>query len=156
MRKFFLASILSLVVLPAPAHPQVSFQMEINLGLPPAPPFVMVQPGIQVVENWPEEVFFAGGYYWARREDHWYRATNPYLTFIYVEPSFVPPELVRIPPGKYKHYRKEYEKAQKEAWKEHEKAEKKAWKEHEKAEKKHHKHDKHDKHDKHHKHEDHD
>jgi len=137
MRRLIVASILSLAVLPAPAHPQVSFQMQINLDLPPAPPLVVVQPGIQVVENWNEEVFFAGGYYWVRREDHWYRAPSPRVTFVYIEPHLVLPELVRIPPGQYKHYRKEHEKAEKRAWKKHEKAEKQAWKKHEKAEKKH-------------------
>jgi hypothetical protein len=115
MKKLIVASILSLAVLPAPAHPQVSFQMQINLGLPPAPPLAVVQPGIQVVEGWPEQVFFTGGFYWVCRADNWYRAPNPGAAFVYVEPRYVPVDLWRIPPGKYKHYHKEHHKH----WKKH-------------------------------------
>jgi hypothetical protein len=136
MTKLLLASIL-LLALPAPARSQVSVQ--IQLGLPAAPPLVVVQPGIQVVENWDEEVFFTGGYYWVRRDEHWYRAPRPRATFVHVEPHRVPPGLVRLPPGHYKHYRKEQAKAERKAWKEREKSEKKAWKE----EKKHGKHGRH-------------
>jgi len=127
MKNLLLASVLSLAVLPAPARPQVSVQMHVNLGapLPPQPPLVVVQPGIQVVENWDEEVFFTGGYYWVRRDDRWYRAPGPRATFVYVEPRRVPPGLVRLPPGQYRHYRKEQAKAERKAYKQQEKAEKK-------------------------------
>jgi hypothetical protein len=136
MTRLLLASILFLA-LPAPARSQVSVQ--IQLGLPAAPPLVVVQPGIQVVENWDEEVFFTGGYYWVRRDEYWYRAPRPRATFVYVEPRRVPPGLVRLPPGHYKHYRKEQAKAERKAWKAREKSEKKAWKQ----EKKHGKHEGH-------------
>jgi hypothetical protein len=134
MKNLLLASVLFLAVLPATAPAQVSVQ--IQLGLPAAPPLVVVQPGIQVVENWDEEVFFTGGYYWVRRDDRWYRARGPSAAFVYVEPRRVPPGLVRMPPGQYVRYRKHEEKAERKAWKRQEKAEKKAWKEQEKAEKK--------------------
>jgi hypothetical protein len=136
MKKLVLASILALVV-PAPARPQVAFQMQVNVGLPPQPPLVVVQPGIQVVENWNEEVFVTSGYYWVHRDDRWYRAPGPHATFVYVEPRHVPPGLTRLPPGHYKHYRKEQAKAEERARKEHEKAERKASKEREKEAKQH-------------------
>ena len=136
MKKLLLASILFLAVLPAPARPQVAFQVQVNMGLPPQPPLLVVQPGIQVVENWNEEVFVTGGYYWVRRDERWYRAAGPRATFVYVESRHVPPGLTRLPPGHYKHYRKEQAKAEQKAWKEHEKAEQKAQKENDKAEKK--------------------
>jgi hypothetical protein len=142
MRKLLLASVLSLAVLPSPGRSQVGVQIQI--GLPAQPPLVVVQPGIQVVENWDEEVFFTGGYYWVHRGDHWYRARGPRATFVYVEPRHVPHGLVRMPPGQYVRYQKHQEKAEKKAWKQQEKAEKKAWKEQEKAEKKGGKHKGHD------------
>lgn len=131
MRQILLASVLFLAVLPAPARPQVGFQMQINLGapLPPQPPLVVVQPGIQVVENWDEEVFFTGGYYWVRRDDRWYRAPGPRATFVYVEPRRVPQGLVRMPPGQYVRYDRHRANAERKEWKEREKAERKAWKE---------------------------
>jgi hypothetical protein len=134
MKKLLLASVLFLSVLPALARAQVSVQ--IQLGLPAAPPLVAVEPGIQVVENWNEEVFFTGGYYWVRRDDRWYRARGPRAAFVYVEPRRVPTGLVRMPPGQYVRYQKHQEKAERKAWKQQEKADKKAWKEQEKADKK--------------------
>ncbi len=122
MKKLAFAAALALSLLPAAARAQVS--MQISVGLPVAPPLVVVQPGIQVVEDWDEEVFYTGGYYWVRRDGYWYRARGPRATFVYVEPRRVPPGLTRIPPGQYKHWRK----AEHKAWKEHEKAERKAWK----------------------------
>ena len=53
----------------------------------------------------------------------------------------VPVALYRMPPGHYKHWRKEQEKAERKAWKEQDKADRKAWKEYEKAGKKGHKRD---------------
>jgi hypothetical protein len=98
------------------------------VNIPVNPPLVVVQPGIQVVENWDEEVFFTGGFYWVHRDAYWYRAPSPGATWVYVEPRHVPPGLVKIPPGHYKHYRKEQAKAERKAWKEQEKAAKKAHK----------------------------
>jgi hypothetical protein len=63
-----------------------------------------------------------------RRDAYWYRAPSPGATWVYVEPRHVPPGLVKIPPGHYKHYRKEQAKAERKAWKEQEKAAKKAHK----------------------------
>ncbi len=113
-----LLSLLVALLLPWPARSQAQVQLQINLGLPPQPPLVVVQPGIQVVENWNEEVFFVSGWYWVRRDGGWYRARSPRASFVWVEPRRVPPGLVRIPPGQYKHYRRE----QARAWKQHEKA----------------------------------
>ena len=131
MKKTMLAALAALVLSPSPAPAQVGVQIQVNI--PVNPPLVVVQPGIQVVENWDEEVFFTGGYYWVRRDAYWYRAPSPRATWVYVEPHRVPPGLVRLPPGHYKHYQKEQAKAEQKAWKEHEKAEKKAHKDHEKA-----------------------
>lgn len=146
MNRLALSFALALSVLPAAARAQVD--VRIQVGLPVAPPLLVVQPGIQVVEDWHEEVFFTRGYYWVRRDGYWYRARAPRAAFVYVEPRHVPIGLVRMPPGHYKHWRraearaerkewKEHARADRKEWKEHEKAERKAWKEHEKAERKH-------------------
>lgn len=126
MKRLALAFALALSLAPA-ASAQVG--VHIDVGLPAAPPLVVVQPGIQVVEDWHEEVFYTRGWYWVRRDGYWYRARGPRATFVYVEPRRVPVALVRIPPGHYKHWRKAEAKAERKAWKQHEKAERKAWKE---------------------------
>ena len=81
-------------------------QTRITVALPVVlPRLVVVQPGVQVVEDLDEEVFFVDGWYWVRRDNFWYRARNPRTTWIYAEPRFIPPGLRRIPPGQYRRYR---------------------------------------------------
>ena len=60
-----------------PKHAEAAVDVQVNIGLPVAPPLVVVQPGVQVVEDWDEEVFFVRGFYWVRRGDLWYRARSP-------------------------------------------------------------------------------
>jgi hypothetical protein len=146
----------ALVVLPPPAAAQVDVQ--IHLGLPVAPPLVVIQPGIQVVENYQDEVFFHSGWYWVRRPPYWYRARGPQAAFVMVEPRYVPRALVRLPPGQYRHWRAEarhearaHERAERRAMREQdkherrlEKAERKARKEWEKEQHHGHGHDRHD------------
>ena len=134
MKRFAFPLALALCFLPAAASAQVD--MRIQIGLPAAPPLVIVQPGIQVVEDFHEEVFYTRGYYWCRRENGWYRARSPRAAFVYVEPRRVPVDLVQLPPGHYKHFRKEQAKAERKEWKKRRKAERKAWKDEEKADRK--------------------
>jgi hypothetical protein len=134
MKRLAFSLALALSILPASTRAQVD--MQIHVGLPVAPPLVVVQPGIQVVEDWNEEVFFTRGYYWVQRDGYWYRARSPRAHFVYVEPRYVPAAIVRMPPGHYKHWRKAEAKAERKAWKQDEKAERKAWKKEEKAERK--------------------
>jgi hypothetical protein len=135
MRKLILPSLLVLGLLPSLASSQAPVQMQITIGLPPQPPLLVIQPGIQVVENFGDEVFFTGGWYWVRRDNGWYRARAPRAAFVWVEPHRVPPGLVRLPPGHYRHFRREQARAEERAWREHQKAERREWKEHQKAEK---------------------
>jgi hypothetical protein len=83
---------------------------------------------VQVVENYHEEVFYTGGYYWVRRDDRWWRAPTPRAKFVYVEPRRVPVAIYRLPPGQYKHWHKAQAKAERREWKEHQKAERREWK----------------------------
>jgi hypothetical protein len=128
MRTFILCALLAVSAVPAPARAQVA--VDIRIGFPSPPPLVVVSPGIQVVPDYEEEVFFAGGWYWLRREGAWYRTRDHRGGWVVVPPRAVPASLVRLPPGRYKHWRKDQEKAERKAWKENEKAEKKAHKHH--------------------------
>lgn len=127
MKRLLALAALALSLAPLAARAQVA--VNIQLGLPAAPPLVVVQPGVQVVENQDDEVFFTGGWYWVRRDGRWWRAREPRARFVYVEPRYVPQRLVRIPPGQYRHWRHEEAKAERRAWKEQRKEERREWKE---------------------------
>jgi len=92
-------------VIPTSAAAQVG--VHIDLGLPASPPLVEVQPGVQIVEGVPDEVFFSGGYYWCHRGDGWYRARSPRSQFVWVDRHRVPESLARMPEGQYRNWRHE-------------------------------------------------
>jgi len=84
----------------------VEGQAAFTLSLPAVlPPLVVVHPGISVVSDYDQEVFYADGYYWTRRDDGWIRARDHRGTWARVEPRYVPAPLVQAPPGRYRHYR---------------------------------------------------
>jgi len=105
MRNTLFAALTALALLPAPARARVDLNVRLNLGLPVTPPLVVVQPGVQVVEDFDDEVFFVNGVYWARRDGRWYTARAPRAAFVVVEPRRVPAVLVKIPPGHYRRWR---------------------------------------------------
>jgi len=100
-----LALVVAFVIgLPALARAQVS--VDVHFGLPAVlPPMVVVSPGIQVVPEMQEEVFFTNGYYWARRDNMWYRSRVHTGGWVMVPGRRVPPGLVRIPPGQYRNWK---------------------------------------------------
>jgi hypothetical protein len=103
MRKIALA-VAVMFGLPALAGAQTS--VSINIGLPIAPPrLVVVSPGIQVVPEFHEEVFFSDGFYWVRRDQVWYHSRVHTGGWVVVPGGRVPPGLARIPPGKYKKWK---------------------------------------------------
>ena len=102
-----IASLLALALLSLPLAARAQVGVQIHVALPAAAPMVVVQPGVQVVENQDEEVFFTNGWYWVRRDETWYRARRPHAAFFYVEPRRVPVTLVRMEPGHYRHFRHE-------------------------------------------------
>jgi hypothetical protein len=91
-------------------------QVHVELSLPSVrfeitPPLVEIQPGVMVVHDYGDEVFFTGGWYWVRGTDgRWYRARDHRGGWVYVEPAVVPAVLVRVPPGRYKHHKAKPEK----------------------------------------------
>ena len=70
-----------------------------------APPLVVVSPGIQVVPEYEQEVFFVDGWYWCRSGPYWYHTRDYRGGWVVVERRYVPVALVKIPPGHYKHYK---------------------------------------------------
>jgi hypothetical protein len=88
---------------------QAQVQVQVNIPLPTitfevAPPLVVVQPGVQVVEDFDDEVFFVDGFYWVRREGRWFR-TKTYRGGWVVVPRGVPAVLVSMPPGQYRKWK---------------------------------------------------
>jgi hypothetical protein len=120
---FLFACAIALSSLPAAARGQVAVQIQI--ALPAAPPLVVVQPGVQVVEDQDEEVFYTRGWYWVQRDGVWYRARAPRASFVFVDRRFVPVALVRMPPGHYRHWRREEARDDRREWKEHRRHERK-------------------------------
>ena len=139
MRTLVLAALVAAAL--SPSAPRAQVAVDVRVGFPAPPQLVVVQPGIQVVPDYDEEVFFSNGWYWLRRDESWYRTRDHRGGWVMVPRRAVPVALYRMPPGHYKHWRKEQEKAERKAWKEQDKADRKAWKEYEKAGKKGRKHD---------------
>ena len=111
---FRFAAAALVVLASAGARADAVLQTSITIALPTVlPRLVVVEPGVQVVEDLDEEVFFVDGWYWARRGDLWYRARDHRRAWVYVEPRQVPPGLQRIPPGHYRRFRKAEWKAMK-------------------------------------------
>jgi hypothetical protein len=94
--------------------------VNIDVGLPAVPALVVLQPGVQVVEGFREEVFYSGGWYWCRRGNAWYRARSPRAHFTWVEARRVPVALVRIPEGRYRNWHRTDVKAEHREAREHE------------------------------------
>ena len=91
-------------------------QVQVRVNVPVvrfevAPPVVEVQPGVQVVEDYDEEVFLVDGRYWMRgRDGRWYRANDYRGGWLAAESRLVPAPIVRLPPGRYKHHKGKPEK----------------------------------------------
>lgn len=83
---------------------QAAFTMSLPTVLPP---LIVVEPGVSVVQDLDDEVFYSDGYYWARRDRTWIRATDHRGTWSRVEERQVPAPIVRSQPGRYRHYRGE-------------------------------------------------
>lgn len=119
MKKLIL-SVAVLCLAPAAAHARVA--VNIDIGLPAAPALVVVEPGVQVVEGFREEVFFSNGSYWCRRGDAWYRAPSPRARFVWVERRRVPAALARMPAGHYRNWHRAEMREEHREMRDHERA----------------------------------
>lgn len=116
MRTRTLLVLASVVALPAFA------QVEINVQLPTItfsapPPLVVVEPGVQVVEDNDEEVYFVDNYYWVRRGPRWYRTRDHHGGWVVVDGPGVPAAIVRVPEGKYRRFKNHKDEGQNESGK---------------------------------------
>lgn len=85
-------------------------QVQVNIPLPtirfPAPPaVVVVEPGIQIIEDQDDEIFVVDGVYWTRRDNRWFKSPDHTGRWVHVEPALAPPHLVKVPWGRYKRYK---------------------------------------------------
>ncbi|HEX3760307.1 MAG TPA: hypothetical protein VHW23_16435 [Kofleriaceae bacterium] len=73
-------------------------------GYAATPDLVTVQPGVQVVADYDEPVFFVDGFYWRFNDGYWYRSNNYYAGWYFYERP--PVAVLRIDrPYAYTHYR---------------------------------------------------
>jgi hypothetical protein len=101
MRTLIAATIAASMLAPSAASAQV--QVSISFDLPAVlPALVIIEPGIQVVPQVNEEVFFVDGSYWVRRDTRWYRSPDHRSGWVAVEQRAVPARLVKYPPGQYR------------------------------------------------------
>lgn len=96
---------LTVAMLAVPASAQLIQVTLPTVTFQAPPPVVVVEPGIQVVEDQDDEVFYVDNVYWVRRGPHWYRANDHRGGWVVVDGPRVPPSLVRLPPGKYRRYK---------------------------------------------------
>jgi hypothetical protein len=94
-----------LLALALPSATPADAQVRIRLGFPAVlPPLVQVEPGVRVVQDYDEEIFFTRGYYWVQHDGSWYRARDHRGTWYLVRPGRLPPQLVRHEPGRYRRW----------------------------------------------------
>jgi hypothetical protein len=98
------------VVVRAPPPPQVVVPPPPAIRFEAAPPLVTVQPGVEVVRDCDEEVFFSGGWYWhPGPRGVWYRTRSWHGGWVAAPRRAVPGAIVRLPRGHYRHFRGEGE-----------------------------------------------
>ncbi|MGE5185486.1 MAG: hypothetical protein ACM31C_25655, partial [Acidobacteriota bacterium] len=99
MRTHLLATVLGTLLMAGCAA-------EYGVAVAPAtygPDLVYVQPGVQVIADWNEPIFFVDGFYWRYYGNSWYRSTYYTGGWAYAPP---PPVLMRVDrPHQYAHYR---------------------------------------------------
>jgi hypothetical protein len=111
MRKLLLLAV-GLAVLTTSTSALADVQVRLRMGFPAVlPPLVEVQPGVRVVQDFDEEVFFINGWYWVQRDGSWYRARDHRGTWRYVERRGLPAALVQLEPGRYRHWKHDDHKA---------------------------------------------
>lgn len=71
-----------------------------------APELVTLSPGVQVIADADEPLFYTDGYYWLYRDNTWYRSDSYRNGFARIDVTIVPNELRQIDrPYAYVHYR---------------------------------------------------
>jgi hypothetical protein len=100
------ASLVGCFATVGPDGQTASGQATFTLALPTVlPPLIVVEPGVSVVSDMDQEVFYSDGYYWARQDRGWYRSRDHRQGWVVVEDRYVPAPIARSPPGQYRRYR---------------------------------------------------
>ena len=87
-----------------PAYSSGAYATASADGYAATPDLVTVQPGVQVVADYDEPVFFVDGFYWRFYDGYWYRSNNYYAGWYFYERP--PVAVLRIDrPYAYSHYR---------------------------------------------------
>ena len=102
MRRFMLAVVFA--GLAAGCAGEVGYTATVsNEGYAYGPDLVDVSPGVQVIADWNEPIFFVDGLYWRFYGGGWYSSSYYTGGWVFATP---PPILVRVgPPMRYAHYR---------------------------------------------------
>jgi hypothetical protein len=100
MKKLILA--MALLLYPAVA----SAQVVIRYGWTAPPPLIEVSPGVQVVEDGGDEIFFTNGRYWVERDGRWYWARDYHENWRFADARRVPVFVRSHRRGEYLHYRR--------------------------------------------------
>jgi len=96
-----------------PVSPQISasagISANVQVNVPTVrfeaePPLVLVSPGVYVVQDYGDEVFYMQGYYWVESGGVWYRTRNHHGGWVAVSGPRVPRVIYRMPHGHYRHY----------------------------------------------------
>lgn len=104
MHRSWIAVVLFVLSVPASAQVEVEIRGP-SVTFAVAPALVLISPGIQVVPDHGEEIFFHDGHYWLRHDKRWFKSRHHRGDWKYVGHRHVPPGLAKIPPGHYRHYR---------------------------------------------------
>ena len=92
----------------APPPPRVDVPAPPTVRFEAPPPLADVEPGVQVVRDCDEEVFFSGGWYWHAGPDGvWYRTRSYRGGWVVAPRHVVPVAVMRLPRGQYRHFRGE-------------------------------------------------
>ncbi len=99
MRRYILPALVSSILTAACAGEYgVTYSPDVY-----GPDLVEIQPGVQVIADWNEPIFFVDGLYWRYYGDSWYRSTYYTGGWAYAPP---PPVLLHVDrPYHYAHYR---------------------------------------------------
>ena len=103
------ALLLVLVFAAAPLFARAQIHVDIAVPLPTvrftvAPPLVVVSPGVHVVPDCDDEVFFTDGWYWTRADGRWFRSRDWRGHWVVAHPAGVPVAVTKVPPGHYKRW----------------------------------------------------
>ena len=95
---------LALALTFAPAVALAHGTPDVHIGFFAPPALAVIRPGVQVVVDHNDKIFYVGHRYWVRRDHAWYSAGHYADNFAFVSSRHVPHALTRLPPGQYRHY----------------------------------------------------